>query len=47
MSEKDSVANQVISTEVKFAAFLLEHNLPIATSDHAGPVSLHVFLIVR
>ena len=43
MSEKDSVANQVISAEVKFAAFLLEHNLPIATSDRAGPLFHSMF----
>ena len=28
----------MICTEVKFAAFLLEHNLPIAVADHAGPL---------
>ena len=37
MSERDNIALRVTGAEVKFTGFLLEHNLPIATSDHAGP----------
>ena len=43
VSEKDDVATKVISAEVRFAAFLLEHNLPIATADHAGPLFRSMF----
>ena len=43
VSEKDDVATKVTSAEVKFAAFLLEHNLPIATADHAGPLFRSMF----
>ena len=28
---------------MKFAGFLLEHNLPIATADHAGPLFRSMF----
>ena len=43
ISEKDGMCNKVISAEVKFAAFMLEHNLPIATADHAGPLFRSMF----
>ena len=32
---------QVIKAEVLFTGFLVEHNIPLAVSDHAGP--LYVF----
>ena len=43
LSEKDDVSTMVIGAEVKFAAFLLEHNLPIASADHAGPLFRSMF----
>ena len=43
LSEKDDVSTMVIGAEVKFAAFLLEHNLPIAAADHAGPLFRSMF----
>ena len=36
LSERQDIFTKVIAAEVKFTAFLLEHNLPIATADHAG-----------
>ena len=38
VSDGDRMALKVIGAEVKFTEFLLEHNLPIATADHAGPL---------
>lgn len=43
MSERDDIALKVIDAEVKFIRFLLEHNLPIAVSDHAGPLFQSMF----
>ena len=43
LSEKDDVSTMVIGAEVKFAAFLLQHNLPIAAADHAGPLFHSMF----
>ena len=43
VSERDNSALKVIGAEVKFTGFLLEHNLPIAASDHAGPLFWSMF----
>ena len=43
LSEKNEVSTKVIGAEVKFTAFLLEHNLPIAAADHAGPLFRSMF----
>ena len=43
VSERDNLALKVIGAEVKFTGFLLEHNLPIAASDHAGPLFRSMF----
>ena len=43
VSNKDSLAMKVVSTEVKFTSFLLEHNQPIAVADHAGPLFRSMF----
>ena len=34
---------KVIGAEVKFTSFVLEHNLPIAVVDHAGPLFRSMF----
>ena len=44
LSERSDISTQVIAAEVKFAAFLLEHNLPIATAYQAGPLFHSMFL---
>ena len=43
LSEKQDISTKVIAAEVKFTAFFLEHNLPIATADHAGPLFRSMF----
>ena len=43
VSDRDTIALKVIGAEVKFTGFLLEHNLPIAASDHAGPLFKSMF----
>ena len=43
LSEKNEISTRVISAEVKFTGVLLEHNLPIATADHAGPLFRFLF----
>ena len=43
LSQRDSMATKVISAEVKFTAFLLEHNLPLAVADRAGPLFRSMF----
>ena len=43
VSDRDTIALKVIGAEVKFTGFLLEHNLPIAVSDHAGPLFKSMF----
>ena len=42
-SISESSAGKVTAAEVKFTAFLLEHNLPIAVADHAGPLFRSMF----
>lgn len=43
VSNRDSLAMKVIGAEVKFTSFVLEHNLPIAVVDHAGPLFRSMF----
>lgn len=43
VSDRDSIALKVVGAEVKFTGFLLEHNLPFAASDHAGPLFRSMF----
>lgn len=43
VSSKGEMSLKVIGAEVMFAAFLLEHNLPIATADHAGQLFRSTF----
>ena len=38
-----SVDNRVIRAEVMFTAFLVEHNVPLAASDHAGNLFRSMF----
>ena len=35
LSERDDISTKVIAAEVRFAAFLFEHNLPTAAADHS------------
>lgn len=37
------MSEQIISAEVKFTAFIVEHNLPLAVADHAGPLFKSMF----
>jgi hypothetical protein len=37
----------VTNAEILFTNFLIEHNVPIAVSDHAGPLFRKFFLIMR
>lgn len=35
--------NDVIEVECLFTAFLVEHNLPLSSADHMGPVLRRIF----
>jgi hypothetical protein len=43
IKQRDTLSEQIIAAEVKFTAFIVEHNLPIAVADLAGPLFTSMF----
>ena len=42
-TKDESFESKVRKAEVQVTNFLIQHNLPLATADHLGPLFKHIF----